>query len=147
MILAQVNPLDPIFWLFLFFLIGLAIIIALGGIILVVFSLQNRRIRRRAAEAGIPDPLPKSDTGFDSSTIKGIVCGIVIVIIIIAGALILPTLPEGFETILLIVGLVVTNAFMWGIIVYSIWWMTREYTRREQLLKDALGGKSYYNSN
>lgn len=139
--IAQVNPQNPLFWLAIFFVTGLVLMIALGLITGVLFWRQSKRIRRQAEEAGVPDPIPKSDNGFDPTAIEG--CGfcIIIVIVLIAGALgiTLPiTLPESAEVLILTIVMVVFGALCWGASIWGIRYTFREYSRRGQLLETAL---------
>ncbi|MFX1300980.1 MAG: hypothetical protein ACFFDE_08545, partial [Promethearchaeota archaeon] len=121
MMLAQPDFRNPLFWLAVFFVTGLVLIVALGLITGVIFWRQAKGIRRQAAEAGVPDPIPKSDNGFDPSAIEG--CGfcIIVVIFLIAGALgiSLPiTLPQSAEVIIMTIVIGVLGALCWGA---SIW--------------------------
>jgi hypothetical protein len=139
--IAQPDFQNPLFWLALFFVTGLVLMTALGLITGVLFWRQSKRIRRQAAEAGVPDPIPKSDNGFDPAAIEG--CGfcIIIVIILIAGALgiSLPiTLPQSAEVIIMTIVMVILGALCWGASIWGIRYTFREYSRREQLLETAL---------
>lgn len=141
LMIAQPDPQNPLFWLAIFFVTGLVLMTALGLVTGVLFWRQSKRIRRQAAEAGVPDPIPKSDNGFDPTAIEG--CGfcIIIVIILIAGALgiSLPmTLPQSAEVIIMTIVMVVFGALFWGISIWGIRYTFREYSRREQLLETAL---------
>ena len=141
MMFAQPDPQNPLFWLAIFFATGLILMIALGLITGVLFWRQAKRIRRQAAEAGVPDPIPKSDNGFDPSAIEG--CGfcIIVVIFLIAGALgiSLPiTLPQSAEVIIMTIVMGVIGALCWGASIWGIRYTVREYSRRNQLLETAL---------
>ena len=141
MMFAQPDFRNPLVWLGLFFISGLVIMIVLGIVTGVVFWRQAKRIRRQAAEAGVPDPIPKSTVGFDPNDIEG--CGfcIIVVIFLIAGALgiSLPiTLPQSAEVIIMTIVMGVFGALCWGVTIWGIRYSFREYSRREQLLETAL---------
>jgi NhaP-type Na+/H+ or K+/H+ antiporter len=141
MMFAQPDFRNPLVWLALFFVTGLILMIALGLVTGVVFWRQSKRIRRQAAEAGVPDPIPKSTIGFDPNDIEG--CGfcIIIVIILIAGALgiSLPiTLPQSAEVFIMTIVMGVFGALCWGVNIWGIRYTFREYSRREQLLETAI---------
>lgn len=141
MMFAQPDPQNPLFWLAIFFVTGLVLIIALGIITGVIFWRQAKRIRRQATEAGVPDPIPKSDNGFDPAAIEG--CGfcIIVVIFLIAGALgiSLPiTLPQSAEVIIMTIVMASIGALCWGASIWGIRYTFREYSRRNQLLENAL---------
>ena len=54
LMIAQPDPQNPLFWLAIFFVTGLVLMIALGLVTGVLFWRQSKRIRRQAAEAGVP---------------------------------------------------------------------------------------------
>ncbi len=141
MMFAQPDFRNPLFWLAVFFVTGLVLMVVLGLFTGVLFWRQAKRIRRQAAEAGVPDPIPKSDSGFDLSEIEG--CGfcIIVVIFLIAGALgfSLPiTLPQSAEVIIMTIVMGVFGALCWGASIWGIRYTFREYSRRGQLLETAL---------
>jgi hypothetical protein len=141
MMFAQPDPQNPLFWLAIFFITGLVLIIALGLITGILFWRQAKRIRRQATEAGVPDPIPKSDNCFDPAAIEG--CGfcIVVVIFLIAGVLgiSLPiTLPQSAEVIIMTIVMGVIGALCWGASIWGIRYTFREYSRRNQFLETAL---------
>lgn len=141
MMFAQPDFRNPLFWLAVFFVTGLVLMVVLGLFTGVLFWRQAKRIRRQAAEAGVPDPIPKSDNGFDLSEIEG--CGfcIIVVIFLIAGALgiSLPiTLPQSAEVIIMTIVMGVFGALCWGASIWGIRYTFREYSRRGQLLETAL---------
>ncbi len=143
--IAQVDISNPLLWLAIFFVSGLAVALIVGIILGVILSLQGRRIRKRAAEAGVSVELPGSKGGFDPYDIEacGYCIGFFIIIILGALGISLPIiLPQQTEALIMTVVLITFGALFWGLVFWSIIYTIRQYPKRQKLLEAALRGET-----
>ena len=118
---------------------GVLVLLILGIIIGLTLWLQGRRIRQKAAEAGIDAPLPASGRDlrpFGISERWWVVIGAIFIgVVWLIAPIIQATVPE----LGIAIGLFsIITGIVWFFVVYAVVYIVREYPRRQKALEKAI---------
>lgn len=121
---------------------GVVVLLIMGIIIGLTLWLQGRRIRQKAAEAGIDAPLPASGRDLRPFGIHeawwAVIGAIFIGVVWLIAPIIRATVPE----LGIAIGLFsVITGVVWFFVVYAIVYIVREYSRRQRALEEAIRHK------
>jgi predicted membrane channel-forming protein YqfA (hemolysin III family) len=141
----QADTSNPMFWLAVFFVTGLAAMIIIALAVGIVVSLKFKAIRKKAEQAGVQVDLSSDSTRITAQGIEG--CGycIVCTIVLIFGALgiTLPiVLTQQAEDLILAIVMAVLGALCWGATIAAIPISVRDLKKRYRALDDALAAKA-----
>jgi len=143
--ILQADTSNPIFWLAIFFVTGLAMMIILALGIGVVVSMKYKAIRKKAEQADVQVDLGSGSTRIDIQGIEG--CGYCIVcsVALILGALgiSLPiVLTQQAEDLILAIVMAVLGALCWAVSIWAIPYSTRDLKKKYRALDDAIAAKA-----
>ena len=141
----QADTSNPMFWLAVFFVTGLAAMILIALAVGIVVSLKFKGIRKKAEQAGVQVDLSSGSTGISALDIEG--CGycIVCTIALILGALgiSLPiVLTQQAEDLILAIVMAVMGALCWGATIAAIPYSIRDLKKKNRALDDAIAAKA-----
>jgi len=141
----QADTSNPMFWLAIFFVTGLAMMIILALGIGIVVSMKYKAIRKKAEQADVQVDLGSGSTGIDAQGIEG--CGYCIVcsIVLICGALgiSLPiVLTQQTEDLILAIVMAVFGALCWAVSIWGIPYSIRDLKKKHRALDDAIAAKA-----
>jgi len=121
---------------------GVLVLLILGIIIGLTLWLQGRRIRQKAAEAGIDAPLPKSGRDlrpFGISEGWWVVIGAIFIGVV---WLLAPIIRAAVPELGIAIGLFsIITGVVWFFVVYAIVYIIREYPKRQRILEEAIRHK------
>ena len=141
----QADTSNPMFWLAVFFVTGLAAMIIIALAVGIVVSIKYKAIRKKAEQADVQVDLSSGSTRIDAQGIEG--CGYCIVcsIVLILGALgiSLPiVLTQQAEDLILAVVMAVFGALCWAVSIWGIPYSIRDLKKKYRALDDAIAAKA-----
>jgi hypothetical protein len=129
-------------WILQVIVWGVLVLFTLGVIIGLLLWIQGRRIRRKAAEAGIDAPLPPSGRDLRPFGIPEGVWVFFGLILIGVVFLVAPIIRAMFpQTAIITAIFLILAGVVWFFVFYGIVYIVREFPRRQRLLEEAIRRK------
>lgn len=137
----QADTSNPMFWLAVFFVTGLAAMVIIALAVSIVVSMKYKAIRKKAEQADVQVDLSSGSAGITAQGIEG--CGYcigctIILILVVLGISLPIVLTQQAEDLILAIVMAVFGALCWGVAIAAIPYSIRDLNKKYRALDDAL---------